>query len=104
MSKPSSITPESLPGISAHIWQMKYRFSGSPEIAGDQSVSDSWRRVARAAVRPVALDPHVRERLARDDDGSVRQLEELLGHDLPVWKSNDDVALPTPVKSARLRP
>ena len=48
MSKPSSITPESLPGISGDIWRMKYRFSGSPEVAADKSVTDSWRRVARA--------------------------------------------------------
>ncbi len=48
MSKQSLITPESLPAISGDIWQMKYRFAGSPELAADKTVTDSWRRVARA--------------------------------------------------------
>ncbi len=48
MSKQSLITPESLPAISGDIWQMKYRFTGSPELAADKTVRDSWRRVARA--------------------------------------------------------
>ena len=48
MSNPSLIAPESLPAISGDIWQMKYRFTGSPEIAADKTVAESWRRVARA--------------------------------------------------------
>ena len=64
MSKASSITPESLPGISGDIWQMKYRFGGSPEIAGDKSVTDSWRRVARALA---AAEP--------EEDRSSRETE-----------------------------
>ncbi|PVA09390.1 adenosylcobalamin-dependent ribonucleoside-diphosphate reductase [Pelagivirga sediminicola] len=34
--------------ISEQIWNMKYRFSPAEGEAGDESVEDSWRRVARA--------------------------------------------------------
>ncbi len=48
MTKTPTIRPESLPAISDEIWRMKYRFAGSPEIGADKTVTDSWRRVARA--------------------------------------------------------
>ena len=39
----------SLPAISDAIWRRKYRFSGSASAAADQTLEDTFRRVARAA-------------------------------------------------------
>lgn len=38
-----------LPAISDAIWQRKYRFSGSPSAVADQTLEDTFRRVATAA-------------------------------------------------------
>ena len=34
--------------IAEQIWDMKYRFKGADGTALDQTVEDSWRRIARA--------------------------------------------------------
>ena len=48
----SALTP-----VSREIWEMKYRFKPEDGRAADQSVEDSWRRVARAvAEAEVAAD------------------------------------------------
>jgi len=39
----------SLPAISDAIWRRKYRFSGSASAPADQTIEDTFRRVARAA-------------------------------------------------------
>ena len=39
----------SLPAISDAIWRRKYRFSGSASAPADQTLEDTFRRVARAA-------------------------------------------------------
>lgn len=39
--------PASLPAIAEQIWQMKYRFTGNEQFAGDASVEGTWDRVAR---------------------------------------------------------
>lgn len=38
-----------LPAISTAIWRRKYRFGGSPSAAADQTLEDTFRRVALAA-------------------------------------------------------
>ncbi|MFA7305844.1 MAG: adenosylcobalamin-dependent ribonucleoside-diphosphate reductase [Hyphomicrobium sp.] len=38
-----------LPAISDAIWRRKYRFGGSPSVAADQTLEDTFRRVAAAA-------------------------------------------------------
>lgn len=38
-----------LPAISDAIWRRKYRFAGSPTTVGDETVEDTFRRVADAA-------------------------------------------------------
>jgi ribonucleoside-diphosphate reductase alpha chain len=38
-----------LPAISDAIWRRKYRFAGSPNAAADQTIEDTFRRVAAAA-------------------------------------------------------
>lgn len=38
-----------LPAISDAIWRRKYRFAGSPTAAGDETIEDTFRRVAKAA-------------------------------------------------------
>ena len=38
-----------LPAISDAIWRRKYRFSGSASAPADQTLEDTFRRVARAA-------------------------------------------------------
>ena len=42
--------------ISEAIWDMKYRFKSPDGTAIDQSVEDSWRRIARA-LSEVENDP-----------------------------------------------
>ncbi len=39
--------PTSLPPIAHEIWDMKYRFKRPDGMPVDETVSDSWRRVAR---------------------------------------------------------
>ncbi len=41
--------PEFLAPISREIWGRKYRFAGSGKRAADQSLGDTFRRVAEAA-------------------------------------------------------
>ncbi|MEM1306031.1 MAG: adenosylcobalamin-dependent ribonucleoside-diphosphate reductase [Pseudomonadota bacterium] len=41
--------PFDLAPIATTIWQDKYRFTDADECAGDASIDDTWRRVARAA-------------------------------------------------------
>src|SRR6185312_1793747 len=41
--------PPILPAISEAIWRRKYRFAGSPSVAPDQTLEDTFRRVAVAA-------------------------------------------------------
>ena len=41
--------PPVLPAISDAIWRRKYRFAGSPGAAADQTLQDTFRRVATAA-------------------------------------------------------
>jgi len=41
-----------LPAISDAIWRRKYRFAGSANAAADQTVEDTFRRVAAAAAAP----------------------------------------------------
>jgi ribonucleoside-diphosphate reductase alpha chain len=49
--------PEAWPDISRHIWEIKYRYRRGDEVV-DESVEDTWRRVARAAAR-VEHDPEL---------------------------------------------
>ncbi len=41
--------PSALPAISDAIWRRKYRFAGSASVPADQTLEDTFRRVAEAA-------------------------------------------------------
>lgn len=41
--------PFELAPVARHIWQEKYRYVGGADAGGEQSVADTWRRVAAAA-------------------------------------------------------
>lgn len=44
-----SVISSALPSISDAIWRRKYRFAGSPTAVGDETIEDTFRRVAQAA-------------------------------------------------------
>jgi len=60
----AATTPANWPEISRYIWDMKYRFRKSEEVV-DDTVEDTWRRVARAAAVSEA-DPSRWERAFYD--------------------------------------
>ena len=45
-----------LPPISEHIWDSKYRLKASDGTPLDETLDDTWRRVAKAAASPEAVD------------------------------------------------
>jgi ribonucleoside-diphosphate reductase alpha chain len=58
-------TPTFLAPISEEIWTRKYRFGGGQGVAADQSLSDTFSRVARAAASVEKGGKRVRDRWAR---------------------------------------
>lgn len=56
-----SATFSELPAISDAIWRRKYRFAGTPSAAGDASIEDTFRRVARAAAEAETGGAEARE-------------------------------------------
>ena len=71
--------PFELAPIAEHVWREKYRLSGSPELAADETVADTWRRVAQAAAQTEAGDAAVRAQWASRFEEAMRSFVFLPG-------------------------
>lgn len=65
MASASRPDPQFLAPIAHEVWARKYRFAGSADRAGDQSIGDTFWRVARAAAAPEKGGKRTQEKWAR---------------------------------------
>lgn len=66
-----TVTPPFLAPISEEIWARKYRFSGSPSLAADKTLDDTFWRVAHAAAAVEKGGKSKREAWARAFHGAM---------------------------------